>query len=113
MPRTFSGDEQSEPRPAVFLLSFGCRLSESFEELGLVLLTDPNSRVLDGNHDVKCFAVTKICGFGRVDVECLLVLSEIYNVRWVRSRSFRRSTHRDCDFPLALLPRSELHSVRD
>lgn len=64
MSRTFSGDEQPEPRAAVFLLSFGCRLSESFEELGLVLMTDPNSRVFDGYHDVKGIAVAKICGFG-------------------------------------------------
>ena len=57
MSRTFSGDEQPEPRAAVFLLSFGCRLSESFEELGLVVYTDPNPRVLYGYHDVEGITV--------------------------------------------------------
>ena len=64
VPPTFAGDEQPQPRPAVLLLRLGCRLSESLEKLGLILMTDPNSRVLDGYHDIKGVAVTKICGFG-------------------------------------------------
>lgn len=110
--RTFSRDEEAKSRTTVFLLCLRCCLPESLEQLSLILLAYANAGVLDRYHEVKGIAIAPLGGFCGIKVESFLVLTEIYDVRWIRSWALSGGAHGYCDLPLALLPRSELDGIR-